>query len=277
MTLKDTVLELDDTIEPSKRSPFNQKSILISVLTLILLLTLWEAVSFFALIPELYLPSPIMVIVRLWSVATDGYMDATLWQHLLASITRISLGLLIAVIFAIPTGLLIGLNATASAVIDPLIEFYRPIPPLAYLPLIVIWLGIGETSKVFLIYLAIFGPVVVSTAAGVQKLDSNRVRVAKSLGASKLQIIRFVVLPSVLPDILTGIRIGLGAGWSTLVAAELVAANRGLGFMIQSASQFLITDLVIAGILVIAMVAFAIEVLLRYLQHKLVPWQGLTH
>jgi taurine transport system permease protein len=173
--------------------------------------------------------------------------------------------------------LAIGLSRIARAVLDPLIEFYRPVPPLAYLPLIVIWFGIGEFSKVLLIFLAVFAPIVVATAAGVRKVDPVRIRVTQSLGGSRWQIIRFVVIPSALPDVLTGIRIGLGTGWSTLVAAELIAATQGLGFMIQSASQFLITDLVIAGILVIALVAYLLEICLRWLQHKWVPWQGLSH
>jgi taurine transport system permease protein len=122
-----------------------------------------------------------------------------------------------------------------------------------------------------------FAPIVVATAAGVLKVDLIRVRVAQSLGGSHWQIIRFIVIPSVLPDIFTGIRIGLGAGWSTLVVAELIAATQGLGFMIQSASQFLITDLVIAGIFVIAFAAYLIEITLRYTQEKLIPWQKKIH
>ena len=161
--------------------------------------------------------------------------------------------------------------------LDPLIEFYRPVPPLAYLPLIVIWFGIGEFSKVLLIFLAVFAPIVVATAAGVHKVDPVRVRVTQSLGGSRWQVIRHVVLPSALPDILTGLRIGLGTGWSTLVAAELIAATQGLGFMIQSASQFLVTDLVVAGILVIAVVAFILDAGLRRLQRRLAPWEGQTH
>jgi taurine transport system permease protein len=182
--------------------------------------------------------------------------------------------LLLALVTAIPIGLALGLNRVLRALIDPLIEFYRPIPPLAYLPLIVIWFGIGEVSKILLIYLAIFAPVTVATTAGVLSVDPIRIRVAHSLGATRLQLVRFVVLPSALPTIMTGIRIALGAGWSTLVAAELIAAQRGLGFMIQSASQFLITDVVIAGILAVAVVAVLIEFALRRLQQRFSPWLG---
>lgn len=150
------------------------------------------------------------------------------------------------------------------------------IPPLAYLPLIVIWFGIGEFSKVLLIYLAILAPIVIVTADGVRRADPARVLAAQTLGATPLQLIRHVILPGALPDILVGVRIGLGVGWSTLVAAELVAATQGLGFMVQAASQFLVTDVVILGILVIAIVAFVMEIGLRYLQRKLAPWHSKT-
>ncbi|MCY1227681.1 putative aliphatic sulfonates transport permease protein SsuC [compost metagenome] len=128
-----------------------------------------------------------------------------------------------------------------------------------------------------LIYLAIFAPIAIATATGVRTIDPARLRAAQSLGATQVQLIRYVILPSALPDILTGVRIGLGVGWSTLVAAELVAATRGLGFMVQSAAQFLVTDVVILGILVIALIAFALELGLRALQRKLAPWHGQSH
>ncbi|KAF0815326.1 putative aliphatic sulfonates transport permease protein SsuC [Andreprevotia sp. IGB-42] len=249
----------------------------ISVLTLAAVLFIWWAVTTSGLIAPLFLPPPQAVLAKLWLTSTKGYMDATLWQHLGASALRIVLALAAAVLFAVPVGIAIGLSRRARGVLDPLIEFYRPIPPLAYLPLIVIWFGIGELSKVLLIYLAIFAPIAIATATGVRGVDNARVRAALSLGASRWQLIRHVILPSALPDILTGVRIGLGTGWSTLVAAELIAAQRGLGFMVQSAAQFLVTDIVVLGIIVIAVIAFALELGLRTLQRKLVPWQGHTH
>ncbi|WP_162491700.1 taurine ABC transporter permease TauC [Pseudomonas caricapapayae] len=245
----------------------------ISVLTLAALLTLWWAVTAAGWIEPLFLPSPADVLSKGWLLATKGYMDSTLWQHLHASLQRIGLALGAAIVTAIPVGIAIGHNRVARGIFDPLIEFYRPIPPLAYLPLIVIWFGIGEFSKVLLIYLAIFAPIAIATATGVRTVDPAKVRAAQSLGATRWQLIRHVVLPGALPDILTGIRIGLGVGWSTLVAAELIAATSGLGFMVQSAAQFLVTDVVVLGILVIAVIAFAMELGLRALQRKLVPWQ----
>jgi taurine transport system permease protein len=249
----------------------------ISVLTLLTLLALWWAVTATQLIEPLFLPPPSAVLAKGWLLVTQGYMDATLWQHLGASLGRIGLALGFAVLTAVPVGIAIGYNRIARGILDPLIEFYRPIPPLAYLPLIVIWCGIGELSKVLLIYLAIFAPIAIATATGVRTVDPAKIRAAQSLGASRSQLIRHVILPSALPEILTGLRIGLGVGWSTLVAAELIAATSGLGFMVQSAAQFLVTDVVLLGILVIALIAFAMEMGLRALQRKLVPWHGQSH
>ena len=249
----------------------------ISALTLTALLVLWWLVTAAGWVEPLFLPSPADILAKAWVLLTQGYMDASLWQHLGASLGRIGLALVAATLTAIPVGIAIGYNRIARGILDPLIEFYRPIPPLAYLPLIVIWCGIGELSKVLLIYLAIFAPIAIATATGVRTVDPAKLRAAQSLGASKAQLIRHVILPSALPDILTGIRIGLGVGWSTLVAAELIAATSGLGFMVQSASQFLVTDVVVLGILLIALIAFALEMGLRALQRKLVPWHGQSH
>lgn len=251
------------------------KPLTFSLLTLIILWGLWWVVTSLQLIGPLFLPPPGQVLSKLVAVAgPQGFMDATLWQHLAASLTRIFIALLAAALIGVPVGIAMGLNATLRGILDPLIELYRPIPPLAYLPLMVIWFGIGETAKILLIYLAIFAPVAMATLAGVRSVQQVRVRAAQSLGASRVQILWFVILPGALPDILTGLRIGLGVGWSTLVAAELIAATRGLGFMVQSAGEFLATDVVLAGIAVIAAVAFILELGLRALQRSLTPWYG---
>lgn len=241
----------------------------LSVATLAVLLAIWWAVAALQLISPLFLPPPGQVWQKLIAIAgPQGFMDATLWQHLAASLTRIVIALLAAVLLAM------GLSPTVRGILDPLIELYRPVPPLAYLPLMVIWFGIGETSKILLIYLAIFAPVAMSALAGVKSAQQVRIRAAQALGASRAQVLWLVILPGALPEILTGLRIGLGVGWSTLVAAELIAATRGLGFMVQSAGEFLATDVVLAGIAVIAIIAFLLELGLRALQRRLTPWHG---
>ena len=251
------------------------RQLTLSLGTLLVLLAVWWAVAALQVISPLFLPPPGQVLQKLLLVASpQGFMDATLWQHLAASLSRILVALLAAVVLGVPVGIAMGLSPTVRGILDPLIELYRPVPPLAYLPLMVIWFGIGETSKILLIYLAIFAPVAMSALAGVKSAQQVRIRAAQSLGASRAQVLWWVILPGALPEILTGVRIGLGVGWSTLVAAELIAATRGLGFMVQSAGEFLATDVVLAGIAVIAVIAFALELGLRALQRRLTPWHG---
>ncbi|WP_410211551.1 taurine ABC transporter permease TauC [Aquirhabdus sp.] len=247
-------------------------TLLISATTLLGVLLIWWLITTLGWIKPLFLPAPSTVLARFLSLSSDGYLGTSLWQHTGASLRRISLALLAAILIAVPTGIAIGQSRVIRGIIDPLVEFYRPIPPLAYLPLIVIWFGIGEFSKILLIYLAIFAPIFIATSTGVLAVDQKKLLAAKSLGATQSQLIRYVVIPSALPQILTGIRIGLGVGWSTLVAAELIAATQGLGFMVQSAAQLLQTDVVIVGILIIAIIAVTLELGLRALQKRLVPW-----
>ncbi|MBL0675033.1 taurine ABC transporter permease TauC [Aeromonas dhakensis] len=247
----------------------------VSLLTLGALLALWWLVARLGLINPLFLPPPAQVLQQLVTLAgPQGFMDATLWQHLVASLQRILIALAAATLCGVTVGLAMGLSPTLRGMLDPLIELYRPVPPLAYLPLMVIWFGIGETSKVLLIYLAIFAPVAMATLAGVQGARQVRLRAARALGANRWQVLWYVIVPGALPDMLTGLRIGLGVGWSTLVAAELIAATRGVGFMVQAAGEFLATDVVLAGILVIALIAFTLELGLRALQRRLTPWHG---
>lgn len=253
---------------------FRPTPAVLGTVTLCCLFAAWWGESAFGLVPDFFLPSPAEIVSAFCAVSTQGYVDATLWQHLAASLARISGALVLAVATAVPVGLAIGSYPTARGLVDPIIELYRPLPPLAYLPLVVIWCGIGEESKEIILWLAMFAPIVIATRAGVQAVPPDRIRAASALGATPAQILRLVILPSALPEILTGVRIGLGVGWSTLVAAELVAARRGLGFMIESAAQALATDVVIVGIIVIAIVALGLELILRAVERLVVPWKG---
>lgn len=233
---------------------------------------LWWLATHLGWVDTIFLPAPEQLLVAFKGLLHDGYLDATLWQHLGTSLGRVLIAVLAAVVTAVPLGIAMGLNPTLNAALDPLVEFYRPIPPLAYLPLMVIWFGIGELSKVLLIYMALFAPLLIATVGGVRRVDKARIQAVRCLGASRVQVVRHVILPSALPDILTGLRIALGVGWSTLVAAELIAANQGLGFMVQSAAQFLATDVVVVGILLIAGIALTIELGLRALQKRFASW-----
>ena len=281
VSYKNQIAKSNTTARPTQRSFGNFRvwltrhhRLALSELSVFSVLLLWFLITALHLVPALFLPSPQAVWQKFLEVSQQGFMKATLWQHLAASISRVLFALLAAIAIGVPVGLWMGLNKYARAVLDPLVELLRPIPPLAYLPLLVIWFGIGETTKILLIFFSILAPVIISSTHGVISHQLNRERAALSLGATQAQVFWKVILPTALPHILTGIRIGLGVGWSTLVAAELVAADRGIGFMVQSAAQFLITDTVILGIIVIAVVAVSFELFLRWLQQQLSPWYG---
>ncbi|MGV1831073.1 ABC transporter permease subunit [Agrobacterium vitis] len=249
-------------------------TVLISVVTALVLLFAWWLVSALGVVPHLFLPRPDEVVHQFVVIFSDGYAGASIGDHVGASLFRIGVAAILAIVAGIPIGLLMGLNRWAKGILDTPIEFYWPLPPLSYLPLMIIWLGIGETSKIMVLFLAMFAPICLSAQAGVKSVPIERVNAARSLGASRWQLFSSIVFPSALPEILTGIRIGLGIGWGTLVAAELIASTRGIGYMIMSASQFLATDVVFVGIAIISVCAFAFGAAIRLLERVLVPWKG---
>jgi taurine transport system permease protein len=246
----------------------------ISIGTGIVILVAWWAASEARIVPHLFLPTPEEVVNAAISFYQDGYATASMWEHVSASLIRILSAAAIAFALGVPVGLFMGLSRWAKGVFDTPIEFYWPLPPLAYLPLMIIWLGIGEASKITLLTMAMFAPIAIAAQAGVRSVSLERVNAALSLGANRFQLMRDVVLPSALPEILTGTRIAFGVGWSTLVAAELIAATQGIGHFVMSASQFLATDFVFVGIGVIAICAFAFSFAMRALERWLVPWTG---
>jgi taurine transport system permease protein len=251
-----------------------KRGIPITLISALGLLLAWFLVTNFKLVAPLFLPSPFDVATQFYAVAVDGFSNATLAQHVGTSLFRILTAFAIATAIGVPLGLAMGLNKWVKGIFSPPIQLYWPVPPLAYLPLVIIWFGICETAKIILLSLAMFAPIVISAQAGVRSVSQGRIQAAQSLGATRVQIFRHVVLPNALPEILTGLRIGIGAGWSTLVAAELVAATKGLGFMTLSAAQFLVTDVVFVGILTIAAFATLFLTALRLLERRLTPWKG---
>ncbi|HWT64313.1 MAG TPA: ABC transporter permease subunit [Ochrobactrum sp.] len=255
-------------------APGDGASGMISLATASFLIALWFLVTETGWIKPLFLPSPVAVWDKFILALTEGVSNSTLWQHTLASIGRVFGAFALALITAVPIGVLMGVNRVVRGLFDPIIEFYRPLPPLAYLPLVIIWLGIGEFPKVFLIYLAIFAPMAIAARAGVRSVSIEQIHAAYAMGATRWQVISQVIMKAALPEIFTGMRIGIGVGWTTLVAAEMVAANRGLGFMVLNAAENLESDTVIMGIFIIGIFAFAFDLLIRYLEKVLIPWKG---
>lgn len=242
--------------------------------TVVALLLLWVVVSNSGLVKPLFLPTPQAVFGKFVQVATEGFAGATLLEHTLTSLARVFGAFALACATAIPIGVLMGVSRVARGIFDPPIEFYRPLPPLAYLPMVIIWFGIGEFSKIYLIFLAIFAPMAIAARSGVRSVSIEQIHAAYSMGATRMQVIWHVILKSALPEIFTGMRIGIGVGWTTLVAGEMVASTKGLGFMVLNAAEFLASDVVIMGIIVIGLFAFVFDLLMRHLEKVLVPWKG---
>lgn len=223
---------------------------------------------------RLYLPAPEVVLERFWQLNAEGYQNFTLWQHTGISLQRVLLGFLFGAALGIPIGYAMGLTNWARGWFDPIVEFMRPVPPLALIPLMIIWFGIGEASKVILLFLAALWIMIIAARSGVSGVAIAKVHAAYSLGASKWQILTKVIVPNSLPEIFTGARVAMGVCWGTVVAAELVAAERGIGMMIMVASKFQLTDIVLVGIILIGVIGFLIDVGIRRLEGWLVPWKG---
>ncbi|WP_457105158.1 ABC transporter permease subunit [Methylobacterium sp. P5_C11] len=246
----------------------------VSAASVLAALGLWVLATRAGWMKPLFLPPPKAVLTafgQAWRGEIDG---VPLGLHVRDSLLRILGAFGLAVLVGIPAGLAMGTSRIARGVLDPPIEFYRPLPPLAYLPLMIIWFGIGELSKVLLIFLACFAPVALAARAGVRSAATDQINAARALGAGRWQVLRHVVFPAALPEILVGLRIGMGVGWTTLVAAEMVAAQAGLGQLVLNASNFLRTDVVLMGILVIGLFAALFELGMRLLERALVPWKA---
>ncbi len=222
----------------------------------------------------LYLPAPEVVWNRFIEIAKYGYQNVYLTIHLGFSLFRVIVGFLLGAIVGIPLGYAMGLSNWFRGWFDPIVEFMRPVPPLALIPLVIIWFGIFEVGKIFLLFLAALWIMAIAARAGVSGVRITKVHAAYSLGASKWQILRHVIVPNSLPEIFTGARVAMGVCWGTVVAAELVAATEGIGKMITTASKFQNTDIILLGVIIIGIVGFGIDILMRWAERALVPWKG---
>ncbi len=239
-----------------------------------LVVALWALIAHLEVLPELFVPRPSSVLRAFAEVTATGYRGGTLFQHVGRSMSRLLSGFVLAALTAIPLGMVMGFSHTARRVLDPLIELYRPLPPLAYYTLLIVWMGIGEASKIALLYLAAVPPITIATMSGVAALNQQRVETAYALGAAKRQVLWHVAFPSCLPDIFTGLRVGIGFAYTTLVSSEIVAAAQGVGWMVLDAGRFLRTDIIFVGIIVMSITGWGLDRFIRIVEHYVVPWKG---
>ncbi|MBW4079897.1 ABC transporter permease subunit [Paenibacillus sp. S150] len=247
---------------------------LLTIGTILVLFLIWFAVTELKLVSGILVPSPRKVFSSFVQILQEGYKDHSLLTHLTDSLMRLLSSFVLVILTAVPLGLLSGYNSKIRAIMYPLVEFYRPLPPLAYYTLLVLWMGIEDSSKIALLYLAGFAPVFIACESGVRKLKQDYIDGAYTLGADSRQIFYHVVFPSCLPDIFIGLRTAFGVSYTTLVAAEMVAAVTGIGWMVLDASKFLRSDIIFVGIIIMGLTGMLIDAMLRAIEQAVVPWKG---
>ena len=235
---------------------------------------LWYVSGRYGWTSTLIFPPPGEVLDTAMQMVARGYRQIPLWQHVAISLGRALVAFAGAVAVGVPVGLAMGLSPVLSAMFDPFVNFFRPLPKLALIPLVIVWLGIGETSKIFLIFVSTLFSVIVGAASAVHTVRQGRLRVALALGASRWQLLRHIVLPSAMPELFTSIRLAVGVGWTTLIAAEMVAADSGLGWMVMNASSYMRTDVVMLGILLLGLTGYGLDLAIVALERLMVPWAG---
>ena len=240
---------------------------------------LWWLVTELHIWKDVFVPSPAAVWRRFVESITihdgrRGLSDYYLWEHLRASLWRIGVGMAFAIVFGVVLGLLLATVKPFRIIVEPFVNFVRALPPLAYFSLLIIWFGIEDTSKIWLLFLAAFAPIALAVVAGVNDIRVERIDAARSLGASRLQILRFVTIPSVLPSFFTGVRLALGFAWTTIVAAETVDGIPGIGGLAWSTKKQMQTDIAVLCIIVIGLSALALDAGVKALERAVIPWRG---
>ncbi|KAA0572981.1 ABC transporter permease [Azospirillum sp. B21] len=267
------------------KTRFSPAALLRGSLVPVLVIVLWQVLSTSGLINPVVLPSPVAVVERWWAylLPTEAYDPAQsswiLWAlsgemlfDAWSSLYRVVLGFAVGAGLALPLGLAMGGNPRVYALFDPLMQVLRPIPPIAYIPLAILWFGLGNAPAVFLIAIGAFFPVLMNTIAGVRHVDGIYLRAARNLGAGKLTMFLRVILPAATPYILAGARIGIGTAFIVVIVSEMIAVNSGLGFRILEAREFMWSDKIIAGMFTIGFLGLAIDIGMNRLNNHLLRW-----
>lgn len=251
----------------------------------VLLLVLWQALSSYGIVDPKILPSPLAVLVK-WleylmpsepfDAAKSSYLAWLFSGELIgdatASLYRVGTGFIIGSVLALPFGLLMGANDAIYRLFNPLFQVLRPIPPIAFIPLSILWFGLGNPPAIFLIIIGAFFPVLMNTIAGVRQVDGIYIRAAQNLGAGQWTLFLRVMLPAAMPYILAGMRIGIGTAFIVVIVSEMIAVNSGLGYRILEAREFFWSDKIIAGMISIGLLGFAIDTGMNQLNRRLLKW-----
>jgi taurine transport system permease protein len=258
----------------SGRRLSHANSVIISILSVALFVLAWYICGRLELFSPLILPAPGEIWNSTVEILQEGYHKISLWKHIGISLMRALIAFAMAIAVGVPLGLAMGLFNFLSAALEPFVQFFRPLPKIALIPLAILWLGIGEVSKVFLIFLSTLFTVVVGSAASVSNVGQGKLRLGAALGANFPQLIWHFILPASLPEIFTSVRLAIGVGWTTLIAAEMVAAESGMGWMVMNASSYMRTDLVLLGIILLGLTGYFLDLILVLIEKITVPWAG---
>ncbi len=249
------------------------------MLSLAVFVGLWWLVAEMEIWKPVFVPHPSAVWGRfIESITTHdgkrGISDHYLWEHLQASLWRVLQGLFWAIAIGVPLGIALATVKPFQVVVEPAVNFIRSVPPLAYFSLLIIWFGIEDASKVWLLFLAAVAPIALAVLSGVRGVPIERIEAARSLGAGRFQVIRHTILPSILPETFTGIRLAIGFAMTTIVAAETVDGIPGIGGLAWSTKKFQQTDIAILCIIVIGLTAIVLDLIVQTVERRVVPWRG---
>jgi len=234
-----------------------------------LLLAVWTAATETGFIPSYQLPSPRNVIERIVRLVQDG----SLWSHVGITFYRVGIGFFIGTVAAVLLGSIVGFYSKAEKVFDPIIQAFKSIPSLAWVPLFILWMGIGEASKISLIAVGVFFPVYLNIVSGILNVDRKLIEVGKVYGLGHFQLVKRIIFPASLPSFFTGLRSGLGLGWMFVVAAELMGASEGLGYLLVIGQNSSSPDIIIASILLFAIVGKLTDWFVKIIENKVLAWR----
>lgn len=236
----------------------------------VVLLAVWQALFELGYIQPLILPPPSQVAQTFWDLFRSGEM----LRHIGISVLRVLQGFGLAALLGLCLGIAIGLSRILDRMTDLIIQVIKPIPPIAWIPLAILWFGIGEKSKVYIIFLGAFFPIIINTIDGIRQTDHKLVEVARVLEVSRTRFVRQVVIPGAFPAIMTGLRVGLMVAWMCVVAAELIAASSGVGYLIMDARQLSQSDVVLVGMITIGVLGKLMDSLIRHIEKRLIGWKS---
>jgi len=253
----------------SQSAPTRASLLTTSAVSVLVFLAFWELACRAGLVDPIFMPPPSDVLAKGIAMGEDG----SLIGHVLASARRVMMGFLAATAVAIPLGIILGTSRYARAAFDPLLSFLRPLPSMSWIPLSLLWFGITETQKYSIVFMGTFAPALVYVIEATRNVDPLLIRAAQNLGASRWQVMREVILPGSLPQILSGMKVILGLAWTCVISAELVAAREGLGFLIMNGKEFFQTEVVVLGMVMISVTVLVTDFVFRLIENHILRWQ----